>query len=155
MKVCRSKPASPQSGSSSAAAMCSILVIADSNSLSSLSKCSTEVVINGVGAKALKNSCSTQSNIHPLLMECLGLPKHSEQGNIARAQSSLSAKTLGFCIAYLTLGSKEYTNVHLSIFPGLCADLILGLHFQKQHWSVIFHHGGPQSPSLWPQCVKG
>ena len=51
-KVCRSNPASPQSGSSSAAAMCSTLVAAGSNSLSSLSKSSTKEVINGVGAKA-------------------------------------------------------------------------------------------------------
>ena len=73
-------------------------------------------------------------------------PKHSECRNIAMAQSSLSAKTLGFCMANLTLGGKQYTNARLSILPGLCADLILGLDFQKQHQSVIFHHGGPQSP---------
>ena len=29
---------------------------------------------------------------------------------------------------------------------GLCADLLLGLDFPKQHRSVIFHHGGPQPP---------
>ena len=49
-KVCRSNPASPKSGSSSAAAMYSTSAAANSNSLSSLSKSSTEVVINGVGS---------------------------------------------------------------------------------------------------------
>ena len=48
-------------------------------------------------------------------------------------------------MANLTLGGKQCTNVRLSILPGLCADLILGLDSQKQHHSVIFHHGGPQS----------
>ena len=61
-------------------------------------------------------------------------------------QSSLSAKTLGFCMANLTLEGKQYTKVCLSILPGLCADLILGFDFQKQHQSIIFHHGGPQLP---------
>ena len=79
-------------------------------------------------------------------MESLGLPKHPGRRNIAMAQSSLSAKTLAFCMANLTLGGKQYTKVRLSILPGLCADLILGLDFQKQHQSIIFHHGGPQSP---------
>ena len=53
------------------------------------------------------------------------------------AQSSLSAKTLGFCMANLELGSNQYTNIHLSILPGLYAYLHLGLDFQKQHLSVL------------------
>ena len=62
------------------------------------------------------------------------------------AQSTLSAKTLGHCIADLELGGKTYSNLRLSILPGLCSDLILGLDFQKQHQSVSFHHGGPEPP---------
>ena len=62
------------------------------------------------------------------------------------AQSSLSAKTLGYCIADLELGGKIYSNLHLSILPGLYLDLILGLDFQKQHQSVSFYHGSPEPP---------
>ena len=79
-------------------------------------------------------------------MESLDFSKHPEHMNIAMAQSSLSAKTLRFCMANLTLGGKQDTRVCLSILPGLCEDLLLGLNFQKKHWSVIFHHGGLQSP---------
>ena len=32
----------------------------------------------------------------------------------------------------------------MSILPGLCADLILGLDFQSQHTSVVFHYGGSE-----------
>ena len=49
-------------------------------------------------------------------------------------------------MANLTLRGKQHTNIRLSILPGLCADLIPGLAFQKQHQSVIFYHGGPESP---------
>ena len=61
------------------------------------------------------------------------------------AQSSLSARTL-FCTVDLELGGKQYSKIRLSILPGLCADLLLGLDFQKQHQSAIFQHGGPQPP---------
>ena len=61
-------------------------------------------------------------------------------------QSSLSARSFGFCTVDLELGGKQYSNIRLSILPGLCADLLLGLDFQQQHQSVIFHHGIPQPP---------
>ena len=49
-------------------------------------------------------------------------------------------------MVHLELGGKQYSKIRLSILPGLCADLLLGLDFQKQHQSVIFHHGEPQPP---------
>ena len=39
-----------------------------------------------------------------------------------------------------------YSNVHLSILPGLYSDLILGLGFQKRHQNVSFNYGGSESP---------
>ena len=46
----------------------------------------------------------------------------------------------------LELGGKQYTKIRLSILLGLCADLQLGLDFQKQHQDIIFNNGGPQPP---------
>ena len=60
------------------------------------------------------------------------------------AQSTLSAETLGHCVVNLNLDGKTYPELCLSILPGLCSDLILGLDFQKQHQSISFHHGGPK-----------
>ena len=144
-KVCRSNPASSQTGSSSPAVMCPTLATVNSNSPSSLSKSSSEIVIKGVSTRALIDSCSTESFIHPRLMKSLNLP-YPEHRDITTAQSSLSARTLGFCMVDLELGGKQYSKIRLSILPGLCADLLLGLDFQKQHQSVIFHLGGPQPP---------
>ena len=124
--------------------MCPTLATVDSNSPSSLSKSSSEIVINGVSTRALIDSCSTDSFIYPRLMKSLYLPKYPEHRDITMAQSSLSARTLGFWT--VDLGGKQYSKICLSILPGLCADLLLGLDFQKQHPSVIFHHGGPQAP---------
>ena len=45
------------------------------------------------------------------------------------------------------LEGRKYHNLHLSVFPVLCADLLLGLDIQSQHESVMFKHGGSK-PSL-------
>ena len=113
-----------------------------------LLKSSSKVTIDGVSARALIDSCSTESFIHPHFAETLNLQRYPDPRDISMAQSTLSAKTLGHCIADLEPGGKTYSNLRLSILPGLCSDLILGLDFQKQHQSVSFHHGGPEPPLI-------
>ena len=126
--------------------MCHTFATVDFNLPSSLSKSSSEIVINGVSTRALIDTCSMESFIHPWFMKSLNLPKYPKRRGITMAQSSLSARTLGFCKVDLELGGKQYSKIHLSILPGLFADLLLGLYFQKQHQSIMFHQGGPQPP---------
>ena len=146
-KVCRSNPAGDQLEHSRATASAyPTLATVPSSTPPTLLKSSTEIVINGVSARALVDSCSSESFIHPHLAETLNLRKYSSPKSISMAQSTLSAETLGHCIVNLELGGKMYSNLHLSILPGLCSDLILGLDFQKQHQSISFHHGGPKPP---------
>ena len=147
-KVCRSNPAGDQRelGSATATVYPTLAVVLSSTTPSTLLKSSTEVTINGVVTRALVDSCSSESFIHPRLAETLNLRQYSAPQSISMAQSTLSAKTLGHCIANLELGGKTYSNLRLSILPGLCSDLILGLDFQKQHQSISFHHGGPKPP---------
>ena len=40
----------------------------------------------------------------------------------------------------------KYQAFKLSVLPELCADLILGIDFQSQHSSVVFHYGGSEPP---------
>ena len=146
-KVCRSVPIVGRPEQSSAAACVHpTLATVPSAAPPTLQKSSTKVVINGVSATALIDSCSSESFIHPDLVDTLNLPKHPACKSISMAQSTLSAETLGHCIVSLDLDGKTYSDLHLSILPGLCSGLILGLDFQKQHHSVSFHHGGPKPP---------
>lgn len=146
-KVCRSNPAGSQLEQGSAAAsVYPTLAAVPSSTPPTLLKSSSKVTIDGVSARALIDSCSTESFIHPHLAETLNLQRYPDPRDISMAQSTLSAKILGHCIADLELGGKTYSNLRLSILPGLCSDLILGLDFQKQHQSVSFHHGGPEPP---------
>ena len=71
----------------------------------SLSKSSGTVYIEGIQVKALFDSGSSESVIHP-----------------------------------------KYEGFKLSILPELCNDLILGIDFQSQHSSVVFHYGGSEPP---------
>ena len=78
-------------------------------------------------------------------MESLGLPKHPESMNIARPNLHCQLNPrilLGKSNTWRQVVYKCLL-VHRS---RLVRRLLLGLDFQKQHKSVIFHHGGPQSP---------
>ena len=52
----------------------------------------------------------------------------------------------GTCAVNLSDQGRKYAGYKLSVLPGLCADLILGLDFQSQHASVTFHYGGSEAP---------
>lgn len=104
-KVCRSNPAGSRLGQGGAAAsVYPTLATVPSCTPPTLLKSSSKITIDGVSARALIDSCSTESFIHPHLAETLNLQKYTDPRDISMAQSTLSAKTLGHCIADLELG---------------------------------------------------
>ena len=62
------------------------------------------------------------------------------------ATSSLSTKTEGSCSVTIKYQGQTHKDFHLSVMPGLCSDLILGLDFQSQHDSVTFTYGRTKPP---------
>ena len=113
----------------------------------SLVKSTITVSIKGRDVKALVDSGSSESFIDPKLVEAITLHVHPSSGKISMATSSLSTEVAGYCLADLTHNGRKYSNLHLSVLPGLCADLILGLDFQSQHESVVFELDGSK-PAL-------
>ena len=111
-----------------------------------LLKSSTMVTINGEEVRALVDSGSTESFIHPDLVKKLNIKIQASPTAISMAQSSLSAQTLGYCIVDVVLNEKLYPKFCMLILPGLCSDILLGLDFLSQHQSVSFQHNGPKSP---------
>ena len=69
--------------------------------------------------------------MHPKLAESVSLLVYSTTSTISMATSSLETKVSGFCLVDLELEGRLYHNLHLSVLPGLCADLMLGLDFQS------------------------
>ena len=112
-----------------------------------LTKSAAPVTVNGLETKALVNSGSSESFIHPRLVKSAALRVYPSSGTISMAASSLATKVEGHCFIDLKLDGRSYKKVCLSVLPNVCSDLILGLDFQSRHQSVVFQHGGP-SPSL-------
>ncbi|KAK3726270.1 hypothetical protein QZH41_003048 [Actinostola sp. cb2023] len=144
-KACRGKSSKPKEGFS--AAIWSP-TLATTGTPESLKKSSATVEINaGWKVKALFDSGSSESFIHPSLVEAAAITIHPSSSTVSMATSAFSTKVTGCCIVDLADQERVYKGFHLSVLPGLCADLILGLNFQSQHESVTFNYGGPK-PSL-------
>ena len=110
-------------------------------------KSSGTVNIEGLEIKALFDSGRTESFIHPRLVEKVALTVHPSSGTVSMATSVSSTVSItGTCLADLSYQGCQYSGYRLSVLPGLCADLILGLDFQSQHLSVTFHYGGSEPP---------
>ena len=131
----------------SAAMWYPILATVSAAAPQSLVKSMTLVSIDGLKAKALIDSGSSESFIHPELVKSAALHIHPSSSTISMVTFSLAMKVTGYCFVNLILDCRTYSNLRLSILPDLCADLILGLDFQSQHETVVFKHGGPK-PSL-------
>ena len=111
-----------------------------------LSKSTAIVKITDLQVKALFDSGSTESFIHPCLVEKAGLAVQPSSSAVSMASTVFSANVIGTCKADLEYQEQKNKGIQLPIRPGLCADLILGLDFQSQHESVVFQYGGSKPP---------
>ena len=111
-----------------------------------LRKSSISVIINDYETKALVDSGSTDSFIHPRLVKACSLFVRPSAGTISLAADTLTAKILGHCAADIKVDSRTYPDVKLHVFPNLCADLIFGQNWQSKHESVTIDYGGDQLP---------
>ena len=110
----------------------------------SLVNSSAMVSLNGLQVKALFDSGSSESFIHPNLIEMASLSIQPFSGTISMATSSLVTNITGYSQANLECQGRIYENLRLTVLPDLCADLILGVHFQSRHKNVVFNYGGPE-----------
>ena len=61
-------------------------------------------------------------------MERVALTVHPLSGTVSMAASVSSTVSItGTCVATLSYQGHKYAGYKLSVLPGLCADLILGL----------------------------
>eukprot|EP00794_Sanderia_malayensis_P020739 gene20739-22770_t len=139
-KVCQSKATSRVSASLHSP------VIAATQSPGSLSKSTATISLGNLNVKALFDSGSTESFIHPNLVKRAGMTVKPSSSAVSMASTALSANVTGTCRANLEYQNQKYSNLCFSVLPGLCADLILGLDFQSQHESITFQYGGSQPP---------
>ena len=61
---------------------------------------------------------------------------------VGMADSSVTAKIEGQVFVDIQLQNRKYENVKLYVLDNLCAEVILGQDFMKQHDTVVFNFGG-------------
>ena len=142
-KVCRGKASKPNEVS----AALWLPTLATVGTPPALKRSTATVVVNkDWSVQALFDSGSSESYIHPSLVKAADISVNSAVSQVAMATSSLSTKTEGSCSVTIKYQGHTYKDFHLSVMPGLCCDLILGLDFQSQHDSVTFKYGGTKPP---------
>lgn len=143
-KVCRS----PTKSTSTSAAM-PMLATISAASPSCLEKAVCPIKINGIRAKALIDTGSSESFVSLALVQEHKWPLQSTECNreVTMAATSLTSKVLGICKAHIELSDEEvYDDVTLSAMRDLCCDIILGQNFLKQHSVVEIPFGGQLPP---------
>ena len=104
--------------------------ISKSKPIPCLGKSTTEIVINGVKVNALIDSGSSDSFIHPAIVEKLKLSvKGSKCTEVSMASGSLKSTVTGYVDVNFEIAKNYYTDVKLNVMDNLCLDVILGLDF--------------------------
>ena len=74
------------------------------------------------------------------------------------ASQAFSVKVLGKVKETLKLKGRTYDNLTLGVVPKLCADIVLGQAFMRQHEEVVFKLGGSKkrfgSSTLWSSFIS-
>ena len=95
---------------------------------------------------ALIDKGSSDNFINKYIVDNYQIPYTKSSGSVSMALSSLSTKIHGYCRVNMIFQNQKYTNITLSILPNLCADIILGQAFMKQHSNITIPFGGILPP---------
>ena len=68
------------------------------------------------------------------------------EDEVTLADASVKTKVDGTCVVNFRMKNRNYKDMKLFVLDNLCADVILGQDFMKQHKSVVFEFGGDQPP---------
>lgn len=147
-RVCRYKPVASVISSSETGSNDNLPKLCTVVSASAYTKSIVSIAINGINVRALIDSGSEESFIHPNIVILAALKvNQGELKKISMASSQHSMQTKGVCYVNFKLNNHSYSGVKLSVLSNLCTDVILGQDFQARHESIVLQYGGTE-PSL-------
>lgn len=115
--------------------------------LKSLSPAVTPVKFNnGETADALVDTGSCRSFIRSSVAKRLKLQVTPSSGRISMASSKQSVEITKCCVADITVNEKSYSNICLHLMDNLCAPVLLGHDFLRQHRAITVSFGGGEPP---------
>ena len=109
---------------------------------SCLSYSTIKSFVQGHELSTIIDSGSSMSFINDVTAKTINLPIESCRDEISLASSSTRGQIVGHCVVDLTIQGKKYEQIALGVLKDLCADLLLGGDFQKQHKRVVIHYDG-------------
>lgn len=98
--------------------------------------------INGREVDCLIDTGASENFINASTAKSIGAKIEGKPSKVVMASNELRAKVLGKLVAEIKVQGRNYSNVNFGVVPSLCADVILGQKFLKQHKEVVFHLGG-------------
>lgn len=107
---------------------------------------SVKITINDNETFGIIDSASSNSFINYKTAREFKIDIEPSKQQITLAQSSSKASIVGECTVNITLNGNNYQKIKLGVMKNLCADVLLGIDFQKQHSSVTIEYGGSRSP---------
>ena len=109
----------------------------------SLEKALVPIRVNGVELTALIDTGASSSFIDQNVSRHIKLPTHAcnQSITLASSNSSVNANEIA-TISVLELQDFQYHNAHISVLPGLCADMIIGHDILSKHHSLVVDFGG-------------
>lgn len=114
-----------------------------------LSKSMTKIKVNGSHLDALVDTGSCQSFIRDGIAKQLGLKTYPHKVSINMASNSTQVDTLGKVFVSLEIQGHFYNSFCLSVFPDLCADVLIGHDLLSQHSNLeISFQGNREKLSL-------
>ena len=104
-----------------------------------------QATVNGIKVQALIDSGSSESYIDDCLCRKLKLFPEGQFSRITMASTSHSVEIKGIVSVELCAFNNTYSELKLGVMKDLCADLILGIDFMKQHKEIKFKFSGNQN----------
>ena len=65
------------------------------------------------------------------------------------ATTQMTASVFDIVVATLEVEGRTYPDLYFGVVDGLCADIILGKTFMKQHDEITFKMGGSRKNFLF------
>ena len=100
--------------------------------------------LNGLPVKSLLDTGASESFVNDAVVRSAKLEVQGRPSRVSMASDKLTARVVGKVCSNLLLQGRDYCNVMLSVMPGLCADVVLGQDFLRQHKEVVIKLGGPR-----------
>jgi len=100
--------------------------------------------------QVLIDSGTSENFVDVDVCDRLNLPVGGDRSSIDMASSEMSVETVGKTTADLNLLGRTYPSSNFRILNNLCADVIVGQTFCRQHSSVTFAMNGQKEALIRP-----